>query len=138
MLSESASLEEIQDAFSADKFATEACGAYILDAREGYAKCAFDITAIHRNAASEVMGGALFTLADFALAVACNIGEQPTVSISNTIQFMSASKGSRLFAECEVEKSGRSLGFYNVRVTDDHNKLIAIMTATCYRQPAQF
>lgn len=134
MLSENATLEEIREEFSADRFATEACGATILEAHKGYAKCAFDISPIHFNAAGEVMGGALFTLADFALAIACNIGEEPTVSISNTIEFLAASKGTRLTAECRAEKSGNSIGFYTTTITDDLGKNIALMTATCYRK----
>ena len=62
------------------------------------------------------MGGAIFTLADFALAIASNIGEEPSVAVSNTINFMSATKGSVLKATCDVDKSGRRLGFYTVNV----------------------
>ena len=34
------------------------------------------------------MGGAVFTLCDFALAIACNIGENPTVSVESSIHYM--------------------------------------------------
>ena len=45
-----------------------------------------------------VMGGAIFTLADFALAIACNIGEDPTVAVNNTIEYLNSTKGSTLIA----------------------------------------
>ena len=80
------------------------------------------------------MGGAIFTLADFALAIACNMGEQPTVAVSNAIEFINAPKGCKLIATCEVDKSGRSLGFYTVTVEDDLGVLVAKMTATCFRR----
>ena len=133
MLTENATLEEVQKFFAADRFSTEACGVYIIEAAKGYSLCAFDVTPTHFNAAGDIMGGAIFTLADFALGVGSNIGENPSVSISNTIEFLAASKGKKLFAECRVDKSGRSVGFYTVTVTDNLNTTIAIMTATCYR-----
>ena len=41
---------------------------------------------------------------------------------------MSASKGSVLYAEAKLIKDGRSNCFFEVRVTDDLDKLIAIVT----------
>ena len=134
MLDENCPIEEVRELFGHDRFATEACGCEVLEASRGHAVCAFDITPVHRNAQGNVMGGALFTLADFALAIACNMGEEPTVSVSNTISFMSAAKGSRLVATCDADKSGRSLGFYTVDVRDDLGTPVARMTATCFRR----
>lgn len=134
MLDESASLEEIRSFFSEDKFATEACKAVITEARKGFAICECTIEPIHLNAHGGVMGGALFTLADFALAVASNVGEAPTVSVMNAIEFVSGAKGAKLIATCEADKTGRSLGFYRVRIEDDLGTLVATMTATCFRR----
>lgn len=134
MLDENCPIEEVRTLFGHDRFATEACGCEVLEASRGHAVCAFDITPVHRNAQGNVMGGAIFTLADFALAIACNMGEEPTVSVSNTISFMSAAKGSRLIATCDADKSGRSLGFYSVDVRDDLDTPVARMTATCFRR----
>lgn len=133
LLEEGASLEEVRAFFADDRFATKACKARIVEARRGHAVCEFAIEQIHRNAMGGVMGGAIFTLADFALAIASNLGEEPTVSVSNAIEFVSAAKGSRLIATCDADKSGRTLGFYTVRVEDDLGRLVAVMTATCYR-----
>lgn len=128
-----AGLDEVRKAFSADRFATEACGARITHAEYGHAVCEMEIGPHLFNAGGNVQGGAIFTLADFALAVACNIGEKATVSASSAIQFMNASRGSRLIAECRVDKSGRTLGFYTVDVTDDLGVPIAKMVATGFR-----
>ena len=134
MLDENCPIEEVRTLFANDRFATEACGCRVVDAGKGFAVCEFDVADIHRNAQGGIMGGALFTLADFALAIACNIGEKPTVSVSNTIEYMSAAKGSKLIATCTADKSGRSLGFYEVEVVDDLGTLVAKMTATCFRR----
>ena len=135
MLDENMSLEEVRAFFANDRYATEACGCEVLEAAHGHAVCAFDITGIHRNAQGNVMGGAIFTLADLALAVACNIGENPTTSVSSTIEYLSVAKGTRLIATADADKSGRSLGFYTVNVEDDLGIKVARMTATCFRRP---
>lgn len=134
MLDQNSSIEQVRSYFAHDLFATEACGCRVLEAARGHAVCEFSIQDIHRNAQGGVMGGAIFTLADFALAIACNIGEQPTVSVSNSIEFMSAAKGVRLIATCDADKSGRSLGFYTVDVRDELGTPVARMTATCFRR----
>lgn len=134
MLDENCSIEEVRALFSNDRFATEACGCRVVEASKGHAVCEFDITETHLNANKGVMGGAIFTLADFALAIGCNIGEEPTVSVSNTIEYMSAAKGEKLIATCDVDKTGRSLGFYTVDVTDELGTKVARMTATCFRR----
>ena len=135
MLDENCAIEEVRELFGNDRFATEACGCRVVEASCGHAVCEFDITDVHLNAQGNIMGGAIFTLADFALAIGCNIGEQPTVAVSNTIEYLNTAKGTKLIATCDVDKSGRSLGFYEVNVCDDLGTKVAKMTATCFRRP---
>ena len=134
MLDETNSIEEVRDYFGQDRFASEACGCEVLEAAYGHGVCAFTISDQHRNAQGNVMGGAIFTLADFALAIACNMGEAPTVSVQSSLEYFSMAKGARLIATADVDKSGRSLGFYTVTVTDDLGTRVARMTATCFRR----
>ena len=70
----------------------------------------------------------------FALALASNIGVAPSVSVSSAVDYMSASRGTRLIATCNVDKSGRHLGFYTTDVTDDTGRRIARVTTTVYRE----
>ena len=134
MFDENSTLDEVRAFFANDRFASEACGCEVLEAAHGHAVTAIDITDVHRNAQGAVMGGAIFTVADFALAVACNMGENPTVSVSNTIEFFAGAKGTRLIATAEADKSGRNLGFYTVDVRDELGTHVARMTATCFRR----
>lgn len=134
MLDENCPLEEVREIFGNDRFATEACGCKVLEASRGHAVCSFDVLPIHLNAQGNIMGGAIFTLADFALAIACNMGENPTLSVSNTIEFMSVARGKTLIATCDANKSGRSLGFYTSEVRDELGTLVARMDATCFRR----
>lgn len=64
-------LDEVRKLFKKDRFATES-GAVINEIGERYAKCSLKLSDSHRNALGAVMGGAIFTLADFAFAVAAN------------------------------------------------------------------
>ena len=63
-------LEEARQIFAADKYATDASGIVIEEVGENYAKCSMKLTDVHRNAFGGVMGGAIYTLADFTFAVA--------------------------------------------------------------------
>lgn len=131
MIDSSASLEQVQRIFSNDRFATETTGCRVAEAGPGHAVCELDVCERHLNEKGGVMGGAIFTLADFACAVASNIGEEPTVSVAFSIQYLSAVKGKRLIATADAQKNGRTLGFYDCVVRDDLGRDIAHVTGTC-------
>ena len=67
-------LEEAKAFFEKDYFAM-GCGIQIDEVGEGTSKCSFEIETRHLNGGGIVQGGAIFTLADFAFAVAANTGE---------------------------------------------------------------
>ena len=122
-------LEEARKEFSKDLYATKLSGAVIEKVGENYALCSMKITENHKNAYGGVMGGSIYTLADFAFAVASNFDkEKATVSVVGTASFMSQPKGSVLYAEAKLLKDGRSNCFYDVTITDDLNKLIAVVS----------
>ena len=122
-------LEQIRDTFAADRFATDAAGCEIRLAEPGHAICAMTLQPHHLNAAGTPQGGAIFTLADFAFAVAVNVyAETVTVSLQHDITFLSPAKGSEVIAEAKRIRSGRSTCFYTVSVTDDLGSAVANMT----------
>ena len=133
MLSDDPTLEEIEAVFANERVASEAAGGRVVSGEHGRAVCSMELADVHRNAMGNVMGGAIFTLADFALAICCNIGEEPTVSVDSSISFFRSTQGAALTATAVCDKPGRHLGFYTVTVEDDLGKQIAKMTATCYR-----
>lgn len=133
MLPNNPTLDQVREAFARDRFATQAAGCRVVEAQAGRAVAEMELTDIHRNAMNNVMGGAIFTLADFALAIACNINEEPTVSVDSTISFFRSTKGTKLTATATCDKPGRHVGFYTIDIADDMGKKIAKMTATCYR-----
>ena len=124
-------LEEARAIFSKDLYATELSGIVIDEIGENYAKCSMKLTPGHKNAYGGIMGGAIYTLADFAFAVASNYEkEQATVSLVGQANFVSATKGKELFAEARLIKDGRRNSFFEVTVTDDLDKLIAVVSFT--------
>ena len=127
-------LDEIRKIFEGDKFATEAAGAVITAADVCYAKCELELKPVHMNARGAVMGGAMFTLCDFAMAVASNGYREncDTVGIDASICYMKPAKGSKLIAEAKCIKPGRILSFYEVSVTDDLGTDVARFSGKTY------
>jgi len=120
--------------FAGDHFAVDTTGIVLEEARVGYARCRLDISERHLNMLGNVMGGAIFTLADFTFAVAAGCGDQPpTASLTSSIEFIASPHGAYLIAESECLKSGRSTCVIDVRITDAEQRLIAKVTTTGYR-----
>lgn len=125
-------LEEVRRIFENDRFATEN-GAVIEAIGDHYARCSVALTERHRNALGAVMGGASFTLADFAFAVAANWQEQGVVSLSANITYLGVAKGERLIAEASCVKNGRTTSYYRIDVRDELDNPVAAVTTTGYR-----
>ena len=120
------SLEYLKDFFKNDLFAIKLLGAEILEAHDDYAKCSFKITRDHQNAIEIVMGGAIFTLADFTFAVATNQHEEyNTVSTTANISYLNPGRGEILYAEAIKIRDGKTICFYDVNVYNEKNILIA-------------
>ena len=123
-------IERARETFGHDRFATEVTGIEIVDVAENYASCELAIDSRHRNAMGAVMGGAIFTLADFCFAVAANAEKLSVVSVSSNIVYLNAVRGERLIAEAHCLKSGRRNCFFRVTVTDELGTLVAEVTET--------
>lgn len=121
-------LDEIRERFFHDRFAT-VNGAVIEEVSKGYAKCSMQVTDNHKNALGAVMGGAIFTLADFAFAVATNWQEMTVVSLNASITFLGRAKGDTLIAEAKKIRSGKRTCYYMVEITDELGSQIAHMTS---------
>ncbi|MCR5746705.1 MAG: PaaI family thioesterase [Lachnospiraceae bacterium] len=124
-------IEEARQIFANDRYASVLSGAYIEEIGTDYAKCSMKLTGDHKNAYGGIMGGAIYTLADFAFAVASNFDkDMATVSLVGQASFLSMSKGSILYAEAKLIKDGRKNCFYEVYITDDLGKDIAVVSFT--------
>ena len=127
-----ASLEEAQEHFKKDKFATNA-GMIIDELGEDYSVCSVTLTDDHRNAYGGVMGGAIFTLADLAFAACANQIHCLSVAQQISINYLSAPKGERLIAKAKCIKTGRTTSVINVSVSDDTGRDVALFIGTAFK-----
>ena len=124
--------EEAWEYFKNDRFASSN-GVRLDELTEDGCVCHVDLNENHRNALGGVMGGIMFTLADFAFAVSSNNIHEGTLAIDVSMQFLSAVKGKRLIARSSCVKDGRTTCVYQVEVADDTGRKIALFTGTGYK-----
>lgn len=123
-------LDRAREYFAKDIFSTQLMGTEIVDVQEGYAKCSLALCKKHLNAEGNVMGGVLFTLADFAFAVAANLNQPTTVSLSCQIAFLSPPRGKILIAEARRVRAGYSTCYYDVEVKDEEGNMVSVVGVT--------
>lgn len=79
-------------------------------------------------------GGITYSLADSALAFASNSHGRKAVSIETSISHTeSVHEGDVLTAEAVEENAGNKISFYQVRVKNQHGRLVALFKGTVYR-----
>ncbi len=128
-------LEEARRIFCADRFATEATGITIDQIGEGTATCSFTIEERHKNQLGTVMGGAIYTLADYTAAIAANSCGRRSVSLSGQIHYLSVARGARLIACAETVKDGRSVSVLRVDICDDIGTAVATASFDSFNLP---
>ncbi|MBR5534169.1 MAG: PaaI family thioesterase [Ruminiclostridium sp.] len=126
-----AHLKQLKEKFIHDAFVSDGLEAVIDEASYGHARVSMDILPRHCNALGIPMGGAIFTLADFAFAVAANQGRD-VVTQASQITFLKAAQGKRLIAEARLVKDGKRVCFYEVKVNDDLGNEVAFVTINGY------
>lgn len=122
-------LKEVRERFANDRFAT-GNGAVIEKIGDGYARVSMEIDERHYNAAGGVMGGVIFTLADFAFAVAANWQGNLVVSQTSQITYLGKVKGKRIIAVSKQIKDGRTMCYYEIEVTDELESQVAHVTSS--------
>lgn len=125
-------IEEAREQFKNDLFATES-GMGIVELTDEHCICSVEITEHLQNAYGGVMGGAIFTLADLAFAVASNNRHYPTVAQQVSINYLSPAKGKILYAKAVCRRDGRTTCVYNVDIYDDLGGDIAQFIAEGYK-----
>lgn len=118
---------------STDRFAAS-IGARLTEVRERYAKAEMTVEECHLNGGNVCHGGAIYTLADLSFAAVSNSRGVLTLGIANNITFLkSAQLGDHLVAECTETFNHYKLPYCDIKVTNQHGELIAVMTGLSYR-----
>jgi len=126
-------MEIIKKYFKKDRFAKHS-GIVLMEVSKGSAKVKMDITPDHINGVGIVQGGAIFTLADLAFAMASNSYGTVAVAINVNISFIKAINKGTLYAQARETSINPKLATYDVRVTDDADNLIALFQGMVYRK----
>ncbi len=117
-----------------DRFAANA-GCRITEVDEHHAVAEMTVSAEHLNGGNVCQGGALFTLADLAIAALMNNDGQLTFGISNNIIFVtSAKEGDHLRAEAVHVTNHPKIPSMEVRVTNQTGQLVCHVTGMGYRK----
>lgn len=127
-------METVRKIMQMDKFCLETVGIELIEIEPGRTKAKLEITEGHLNGLGTVQGGAIFTLADLALAAAANSHGTAAVLINGNISYFKAISQGILYAEAKEESINNKLATYTIRINDDENSLIALMQATVYRK----
>jgi acyl-CoA thioesterase len=123
--------EFLRSFFKRDRFAAGA-GIRLEEARPGYARTRLKIRDSHLNGADVVQGGAVFTLADLAFAVACNSHGTLALAVDVTISFLRPTRTGSLVAEAFEVARSRRLSRCEVKVTDGEGVLVALFHGTAF------
>ena len=120
-----------------DRFAAGA-GCRITEVDGRHAVALMTVTNAHLNGGNVCQGGALFTLADLAIAALMNAGGQLTFGINNNIMFVSSAReGDVLTAEAVHVSDHHKIPAVEVRVTNQEGRLICHVTGMGYRKNVQ-
>ena len=124
-------VDSIARFFERDRFAKEN-GIEVLEVRPGFARTQMTVEPRHLNSIGILQGGALFTLADLAFAVASNSHGVVAVACQADITWFKAVQSGRLTATAEEISRTRKLSTCLIRVTDENGELVALFKGLAY------
>jgi acyl-CoA thioesterase len=130
--------QQIADRVAAAMFArdsaSQSLGMQVKETRPGYARLTLIVRPDMLNGHAICHGGIVFTLADSAFAFACNSRNQNTVASGGSIDFLAPAKaGDELTAEAAERALLGRIGVYDVTVTNQEGRTIALFRGRSYR-----
>jgi len=127
-------MQELIPFFSSEDHFARHSGVELVEMGPGWAKARMKIEPFHFNVARTVHGGAIFTLADFAFAVASNSHGTLAMGINTSVSFVKAALTGTLYAEARELSRNTRLATYSVMITDDAGDTVAIFQGMVYRK----
>lgn len=126
--------KKVVNKMMADDAFSQWLGIEIIDIEPGYSKLKMLVRQEMVNGFGVSHGGVTFSLADSALAFASNSYGRIAVAMENNISFMKkVMPGNTLTAETEELSIGRRIGVYNISVTNQDDKKVALFRGTVFR-----
>ena len=125
----------LKEFLSANDHFAAGSGCKLTEVREGFAVAVMTVEPRHINGGGVCQGGAMFTLADLALAAVLNTHRNLTLGIESTITFLkSAHLGDMLTAEATEIKDHRKIPYVEVKVYNQNRDLLCAFTGIGYRK----
>jgi acyl-CoA thioesterase len=123
----------VEEMMLKDRF-SQWLGIKILATSEGYSKIEMTVREEMVNGFGIAHGGIAFSLADSALAFACNNRNNLSVALDTTITFTKAVQvNDILIAEAKEIHNGKSTGVYLINVHNQKKQQVALFKGTCFR-----
>lgn len=108
-------------------------GIDVLEVKEGYSKLQMKVEESMVNGFTIAHGGISYSLSDSSLAFAANSYGLQCVSIETSISHTRPAKiGDILTAECIELNRGKTIGIYQVIITNQENKKVSIFKGTVH------
>jgi acyl-CoA thioesterase len=115
-------------------YVSQGLGIQIVEVGPGYSKLKMRVQPSMTNGHGICHGGVVFSLADSAFAFACNSRNQKTVAAGCSIDFLASARvGDELCAEAMEQSLQGRTGIYDVVVTDQSEKRIALFRGRSHR-----
>lgn len=103
---------------------------------EGYARVEVEIGSQHVNPIGSVHGGVLFTIADTTAGAAATSRGRYMTTMSSSMNFLRPAIGcKKLTGESREIKVGKQVCVYEVTITDETGREIAVATMTFHAIP---
>lgn len=114
--------------------ASQALGMRLDAIRPGYARMSMRVRADMLNGHATCHGGYIFMLADSAFAFACNSHNFNTVGAGCSIDYLAPGReGDLLVAEAVEQALAGKTGVYDIRVTNQDGRTIALFRGKSHR-----
>jgi len=127
-------MADIKEFFTENDQFAKHCGIKLVEVSDGHARAGMDIRPHHLNGVSTIHGGALFTLADFAFAAACNSHGTVAVAINCSIAYVMAVSAGTLYADARETSLGGRIATYTIDIMNEKGELVAIFQGMAYRK----
>lgn len=114
-------------------------GINVVDVKPGYAKIEMKVRDEMNNGFHITHGGIAYSMADSALAFASNSYGRVAVALETSTSYMKkVNSGDTLTAATEEIRIGGTIGVYNILISNQHGKNVALFRGTVYRTKEQY
>ncbi len=114
-------------------------GINLVEIEQGYAKVSMTVRPEMTNGFGIAHGGITYSLADSAFAFASNSWGEQAVSIETSISHTRPVQvADILTAETSMHNKSKRLAIYNVKITNQENKVVALFKGTVFHTGKQW